>query len=139
MPSKWKYDQQIASDPDLCAPIIAQLLDQLAIFNWSTKDSFGIHMAMEEAIQNAIRHGNECRSDKFVHVTIDLDNLQFRSTVTDEGQGFDPEAVPDPTEDVNLDKCSGRGVMLIKHFVDEVKYNPCGNSVTLSKKKTTTS
>ena len=117
--------------------IIAQLLDQLAIFAWPAKDSFGIHMAMEEAIQNAIRHGNECRSDKFVHVTIDLDNLQFRSTVTDEGQGFDPEAVPDPTEDVNLDKCSGRGVMLIKHFVDEVKYNACGNSVTLSKTKTT--
>ena len=137
MPSKWKYDEQIASDPDLCAPIIAQLLDQLTIFDWSTKDSFGIHMAMEEAIQNAIRHGNECRSGKFVRVTIDLDDSQFKSTVTDEGQGFDPEVVPDPTEDGNLDKCSGRGVMLIKHFVDEVTYNACGNSVTLSKTKTT--
>lgn len=136
MPSKWKYDQRIASDPDLCAPIIAQLLDQLASFGWSTKDSFGIHMAMEEAILNAIRHGNECRAGTFVHVTMELDELQFSSTVTDEGSGFDPNEVPDPTEDSNLNKCSGRGVMLIKHFVDEVKYNRCGNSVTLSKTKT---
>jgi len=114
MPSKWKYDQQIASDPDLCA-----------------------HMAMEEAIQNAIRHGNKCGPGTFVHVTIDLDGVRFESTVTDEGQGFDPEAVPNPTEDANLDKCSGRGVMLIKHFVDEVTYNACGNSVTLRKTKKT--
>ena len=137
MPSTWKYDQQIPSDPDLCAPLIAQLLDQLTIFEWSTKDSFGIHMAMEEAILNAIRHGNECRSGTFVHVTIELDDLQFKSTVTDEGEGFDLQTVPDPTEDANLDKCSGRGVMLIQHFVDEVEYNACGNSVTLCKTKKT--
>ena len=137
MPSKWKYDQQIASDPDLCAPIIAQLLDQLAIFGWSTKDSFAIHMAMEEVILNAIRHGNECRKGTFVHVTMELDDLQFSSTVSDEGTGFDPAEVPDPTDNANLDKCSGRGVMLIKHFVDEVTYNACGNSVTLSKAKQT--
>ena len=135
MPSKWKYDQTIESDPDLCAPIIAQLLDQLAQLNWSNKDAFGIHMAMEEAILNSIRHGNKCEPSKFVHVVIELDDVQFNGTVTDEGAGFDPEKVPDPTDDSNLDKCTGRGVMLIKHFVDEVVYNACGNSVSLSKKK----
>ena len=135
MPSKWKYDQKIESDPDRCAPIIAQLLDELAQRNWPNKDAFGIHMAMEEAILNAIRHGNKCQPDKFVHVVMELDDIQFTSTVTDEGPGFDPENVPDPTDDSNLDKCTGRGVMLIKHFVDEATYNARGNSVALSKKK----
>ena len=136
MPLTWKYDQRIASDPDLCAPIIAQLLDQLTLHTWSNKDAFGIHMAMEEAILNAIRHGNKCRPGTFVHVTMELDDVQFEGTITDEGTGFDPDCIPDPTEDQNLDKCSGRGVMLIKHFVDEVNYNACGNSVSLSKTKT---
>ena len=135
MPSKWKYDQKIESDPDLCAPIIAQLLQQLDLLEWSNKDAFGIHMAMEEAIQNAIRHGNKCQPNKFVHIVIEVDDVQFNGTVTDEGPGFDPADLPDPTDDSNLDKCTGRGVMLIKHFVDEATYNACGNSVSLSKKK----
>ena len=113
MPLTWKYDQRIASDPDLCAPIIAQLLDQLTLHTWSNKDAFGIHMAMEEAILNAIRHGNKCRPGTFVHVTMELDDVQFKGTITDEGTGFDPDCIPDPTEDQNLDKCSGRGVMRI--------------------------
>ena len=92
-------------------------------------------MAMEEAILNAIRHGNQCQPDTFVHIVIELDAVQFTGTVTDEGAGFDPEDVPDPTDDSNLDKCTGRGVMLIKHFVDKATYNACGNSVSLSKKK----
>ena len=136
MPEKWKYDQRIASDPDLCALIIGHLLDQLTHFGWKDKDAFAIHMAMEEAILNGIRHGNKCCPDKRLHIVMEMDELQFSSTITDEGAGFDPEAVPDPTEDSNLDKCSGRGVMLIKHFVDEVNYNACGNSVSLSKTKT---
>jgi len=92
-------------------------------------------MAMEEAILNSIRHGNKCQSGTFVHVVMELDDVQFSGTVTDEGAGFDPETVPDPTNDSNLEKCSGRGVMLIKHFVDEVNYNDCGNSVSMRKKK----
>ena len=135
MPSKWKYDQKIESNPDHCAPIIAQLLQQLDLLNWSNKDAFGIHMALEEAILNSIRHGNQCRPGTFVHIVIELDDVQFKGTVTDEGPGFDPNDVPDPTDDSNLDKCTGRGVMLIKHFVDEATYNSSGNSVSLSKKK----
>lgn len=92
-------------------------------------------MAMEEAIMNAITHGNHCCPDKDVHVEIAISDSNFTAKITDQGCGFNPEDVPDPTEDENLEKTSGRGVMLMKNFVDEVHYNEKGNSVELVKQK----
>lgn len=131
----WTYDQRIPSEPDVCGKIIGTLLDQLEKYKWPNKDTFGIHMAMEEAVMNAIRHGNHCATDKDVHVQIEIRKDHFYAKVTDQGNGFDPDSVPDPTLDENVDKSSGRGVMLMKNFVDEVIYNDKGNSVELKKKK----
>ena len=132
----WKYDQYVPSQPDVCAEIIELLLKQLQSANWSNKDVFGIHMAMEEAIMNAIRHGNQCASDKQVHVLIALSADQFYAKITDQGDGFDPDSVPDPTLDENINKTCGRGVTLMRNFVDEVNYNQKGNSVERKKSKT---
>lgn len=132
----WKYNQKVPSQPDVCAQIIEVLLKQLHSANWSNKDIFGIHMAMEEAIMNAVRHGNQCAPDKQVHVEITISGDQFYAKITDQGDGFDPAAVPDPTLDENLDKTCGRGVTLMKNFVDEVIFNEKGNSVELKKTRT---
>ena len=132
----WKYDQHVPSEPDVCGKIVELLLDQLQAAGWVNKDVFGIHMAMEEAIMNAIRHGNQCSADKKVHVLIAISADQFYSKVTDEGDGFDPCKVPDPTLDENIGKTCGRGVVLMKSFVDEVIYNDKGNSVELKKSRT---
>lgn len=132
----WKFDNSFPSEPDICARIVGMLLDRLEQSRWNNKDTFGIHMAMEEAIMNAIRHGNQCADDKEVHVLIEISTVHFYSRITDQGCGFDPSQLPDPTEEENLEKSSGRGVMLMKSFVDEVVYNAIGNSVELKKKKT---
>lgn len=131
----WKYDQHVPSEPDVCGQIIEILLDQLEASGWITKDVFGIHMSMEEAILNAIRHGNKCSADKKVHVLIEISPTQFYAKITDEGCGFDPSKVPDPTLDENIGRTSGRGVVLMKNFVDEIIYNEKGNSVELKKAK----
>ena len=133
--SPWRFDQHIESCPDNCAPIIHLLLDQLEAFQWENRDIFGIHMAMEEAVMNAIRHGNKCDVEKVVHVLIEICERRFYSKITDQGSGFDPNDLPDPTLEENLEKTSGRGVMLMKSFVDVVTYNDCGNSVELAKNK----
>ena len=132
----WKYDQNVPSQPDVCAQIIELLLNQLNSANWPNKNVFGIHMAMEEAIMNAVRHGNQCAPDKQVHVEITISGDQFYAKITDQGDGFDPAAVPDPTLDENLNKTCGRGVTLMKNFVDEVIFNEKGNSVELKKTRT---
>jgi serine/threonine-protein kinase RsbW len=131
----WRYDKNIESDPDNCAKIVHLLLDQLEAFQWENRDIFGIHMAMEEAVMNAIRHGNKCDVEKEVHVLIEICDRKFYSKITDQGPGFDPGDLPDPTLEENLEKTSGRGVMLMKSFVDVVTYNECGNSVELAKVK----
>ena len=131
----WRFDEKIKSDPNNCAVIITCLLEKLDAFKWSNRDAFGIHMAMEEAVMNAIRHGNKLDKEKEVHVLIELSSTRFFSRVTDQGSGFDPTKVPDPTLDENLEKTCGRGVMLMNNFVDKVTYNEVGNSVQLEKNK----
>ncbi|MEM9942137.1 MAG: ATP-binding protein [Planctomycetota bacterium] len=133
---KWTYDNNIPSQPDYCSKVIEILLEQLEKANWQNNDIFGIHMALEEAILNAIHHGNHCSPDKDVHITIELSDSTFFAKIIDQGCGFNPNDVPDPTADENLEKCSGRGVMLMKNFVDEVIYNKKGNQVELHKKRT---
>lgn len=129
----WRYDQRIPSEPDYCTKVITLVLEQLEKTKWNNKDTFGIHMAMEEAIMNAIHHGNACAPDKTVHVVIEIFDDRFYAKITDQGCGFDPDDLPDPTEDENVEKDCGRGVMLIMNFVDVVVYNAKGNSVELTK------
>ena len=131
----WKLDKQIPSHPDDGVGVIREVLEQLEKNGWGDKDIFGVHMAMEEAVMNAIKHGNKRDPSKSVRVQITLTGSQFYACVTDQGEGFDPQSVPDPTLDENLEKACGRGLMLMTNFVDVVKYNELGNSVELTRKK----
>jgi serine/threonine-protein kinase RsbW len=133
--TSWRLDQLIESDPDNCAVIVSQTLRQLEQCEWSSRDVFAIHMSLEEGILNAIRHGNCCNPEKRVHIVIELDRDNFYAQISDEGKGFCLADVPDPTQEENLEKTSGRGVMLIKTFMDRVVYNTSGNSVELFKRK----
>jgi len=96
-------------------------------------DIFSIKLALEEALINAIKHGNQMDRAKKVHISYRITSDRFDVTVSDEGRGFDPAEVPDPTAVENLERPSGRGLMLMRHYMTEVRYNPLGNSVTMSK------
>lgn len=132
----WSLVRTLPADPDHCAPLIAEILAALQMHGWNSDDRFGIQMAMEEAVMNAIKHGNGCDPTKTVDITLGFDDRKFEATISDYGCGFDPAEVPDPTADENLGKTCGRGVMLMKNFVDSVKYNQCGNEVKMIKLKT---
>jgi len=132
----WSLVRKLPADPDQCAPLIAEILNALQQHGWSVNDKFSIQMAMEEAVMNAIKHGNGCDPTKMVDINLGFDAQTFEATITDCGCGFDPEKVPDPTADENLGRTCGRGVMLMKNFVDSVEYNELGNQVRLKKTKT---
>ena len=134
----WSLVRKLPADPDQCAPLIAEILAALQLHGWGAEDRFGIQMAMEEAVMNAIKHGNGCDPTKTVDIDLGFDERKFEATISDYGLGFDPKEVPDPTADENLGKTCGRGVMLMKNFVDSVKYNDCGNEVKMVKIKTGT-
>jgi len=97
------------------------------------KDVFCIRLALEEALVNAIKHGNQMDINKKVLIKFTLDADQFEIVITDEGSGFDPNDVPDPTDIENLERPCGRGLMLMRHYMTEVEYNSVGNSVHMKK------
>ncbi len=97
--------------------------------------SFAIRLAVEEAISNAFRHGNKGDPAKSVHFYCHIDGRQVELIVQDEGPGFDPGTVPDPTEDENIEIPSGRGIMLMRAYMDEVDYLPPGNRLRIVYRK----
>ena len=96
-----------------------------------------VHQNVKEAIVNAIVHGNKLDTDKKVHVECFVSPAVARIEITDEGEGFKPNEVPDCTQDDRLEVPNGRGVMLIHNFMTRVEYNEKGNSVLLEKVRDT--
>ena len=101
---------------------------------WPMRDVFGVRLALEEAMVNAIKHGNRMEPDKQVRIACELTADEITVVIEDQGDGFKLEDVPDPTEDENLENPGGRGIMLIRSFMNAVAYNDRGNCLTMIKK-----
>ena len=97
-------------------------------------DDSEVLIALDEAIVNAVKHGNKCDPRKAVHIIAEFSVVGIRFTVTDEGEGFARENVPDPTEPCRLLEPSGRGLLLINHIMDEVRFNQAGNRLEMFKR-----
>jgi serine/threonine-protein kinase RsbW len=95
---------------------------------------FDMKLAVQEAVANAIEHGNDCDPDKTVRVECEVTDDALVVRVRDEGPGFDPASVPDPTLPQNILRENGRGIFLMQNLCDEVRYNERGNEVTIVKK-----
>jgi serine/threonine-protein kinase RsbW len=91
-------------------------------------------IALDEAIVNAIKHGNKCDPRKAVHVIAEFNSEGARFTIADEGTGFAREKVPDPTDPCRLLEPNGRGLLLINHIMDEVCFNQAGNQLEMFKR-----
>lgn len=128
-------DFLIPSDPAEARRIQESIETILRSHQYTDHEIFGIRLALEEALVNAIKHGNQMDRTKNVHVAFRLTGERFDVAVTDEGHGFDPGDVPDPTAVENLERPCGRGLMLMRHYMSEVHFNDRGNSVTLSKNR----
>ena len=123
----------IPSDTSLGHEIQERIINVLESQSYSDHDLFGVRLALEEALVNAIKHGNGMDPEKHVHVDCRFEVDRVRIVIEDEGDGFDVEAVPDPTADENLDKPGGRGIMLMRSFMTTIEYNDSGNRLMLEK------
>lgn len=112
---------------------VQEILAQLNAFGWTDDQLFGVHMALEESISNAIRHGNKHDPDKLVHVECQISPQRFFAKVCDEGCGYDPDNVPDCCADENIDIPGGRGLALIRAYMDSVEHSEHGRCVTMEK------
>ena len=126
----------IASDPSEVKRIQDHIEAQLRLRSFDDHDIFSIRLALEEALVNAIKHGNQLDRTKKVHIECSIGADWVEVGVVDEGPGFDPNDVPDPLCDENLERPCGRGLLLIRHYMTEVVYHPPGNRLTMSKRCT---
>ena len=96
-------------------------------------DMYGnIMISVTECISNAIVHGNQRDSSKLVHLELQMEPGLLRCSIEDEGNGFDFNQLPDPTDPENIEKVGGRGIFLMKHLSDEVKFEEGGKKTVLS-------
>lgn len=110
----------------------AEVERELGAHGFDEAARFAIRLAIEEAVVNGFRHGNRNDPAKVVFFRTAIDGARAEFEVEDQGPGFDPGAIPDPTEDDNLEIPSGRGVMLIKAYMHEVEYLPPGNRLRMA-------
>ena len=92
---------------------------------------FALRIALEEALVNAIRHGNRVDPRKNVHVEARISPKRVEIVVEDQGPGFDRASVPDPTAEENLEKCSGRGILLIESYMSKAKWDRGGRRLRM--------
>ena len=155
----------LENDRALVTPLVAALQSQLSGMRLVDDcERLRVGVALEEALTNALYHGNLGVSsdlkerddrafavladqrrgqspyrDRRIHVVAQLTPFEAVITVRDEGSGFDPSKLLDPTDPENLDRPSGRGLLLIRTFMDDVRHNPTGNQITMVKRRKTVS
>lgn len=127
-----KRDIDIASEISNIRKI-ENVIDELSSELDINTDSYGkILVATLEAVNNAIIHGNKTDIKKHVNVGFKLKEKCLNITVKDEGPGFNPGVVPDPTSPENIENLHGRGVYLMNNLADNIEFNPDGNQVTMT-------
>ncbi|MHC4062823.1 MAG: ATP-binding protein [Planctomycetota bacterium] len=121
----------LESVPSALVEVCKRLLQELKANGFSQEDVFAIHLALEEAFLNAIKHGNKMDARKEIKIDYMVDPDRIEICLTDEGNGFDPESVPDPRRSENLYRTHGRGLFLIRSYMDVVEFNERGNCVRM--------
>jgi serine/threonine-protein kinase RsbW len=111
-----------------------QILDAAQRCGFAGNTLFAIKLALEEAMINAIKHGNKLDPSKKVYVQAEVNAKRIKITIQDEGPGFKRHDVPDPTAEENLTKCSGRGILLMEAYMNQVKFTRRGRCVCMIKK-----
>lgn len=152
---------RLDNDVSLVAPLVGHIEHQLERMRMCEPSGLVlIGVALHEALTNAILHGNlglhsDLRetdekeyyrlavqrrtqppwSERRVHIAVALDEQEAVFVIRDDGEGFDPELLPDPTDPANLERVSGRGLLLIQTFMDRVEHNERGNQITMVKRR----
>ena len=125
----------VESKPSAVVGVYEQILSKLENNGFSKEDIFAVHLALEEAFLNAVKHGNKMDSAKSVKIdySVGLDKVEI--SMTDQGDGFEPEAIADPRWGEGLYKPEGRGLLLMNAYMDVVEFNEQGNSVYMARYK----
>ena len=118
-----KYFKEVQSDPELL-PELDEYLMNIAKEAGLDEEKFNnLSLSFSEAASNSIKHGNKNDVNKKIRITVKISDSQMRIIIKDEGKGFDIKAVPDPTKEENILKDNGRGIHIMRSFLENLSYN----------------
>ena len=129
-----EFEETIKSEFGVSRQLQERLLGAIAEHSFTPHSAFAIKLALEEAMINAIKHGNKLDVSKHVYVKAKITGALAEFVIEDEGPGFERCAVPDPTLIENLEKCSGRGIMLIEAYMNSVEWSNRGRRLRMIKR-----
>jgi serine/threonine-protein kinase RsbW len=121
----------IPSELSASREVQEQILADIQKHGFSRQSAFAVRLALEEAMINAIKHGNKLDPHKKVHIETRISPDEAEIIIEDEGTGFERHAVPDPTCDPNIEKCSGRGILLIESYMNRVEWSRGGRRLRM--------
>jgi serine/threonine-protein kinase RsbW len=125
----------VKSRPSAVVEVCEQVLSKLEPYGFDQEDTFAVHLALEEAFLNAVKHGNKMDSSKEVKIECAVDFDKIEISLTDQGDGFEPCSVADPRYGEDLYKPGGRGLLLMNSYMDVVKFNETGNHLYMVRYK----
>ena len=131
-----RLNVRFATDPAEAMLVQAQIVDWLKERQYPPRDQFGVRLALEEGLMNAIKHGNQRDPTKTVRVFCEVHDTHTYIEIEDQGSGFVLEEVPDPLAEENLGKASGRGLFLMRQYMSRVEYRENGRLLVLEKRRT---
>jgi serine/threonine-protein kinase RsbW len=132
--AKRSFRMTIPSELHAGRKVKDRILEAITANKFSKHSSFAVHLAVEEAIHNAIKHGNRGDPAKKVKIAVTVTPTRAEIVIEDQGVGFDRGGVPDPRVGENLEKCSGRGIFLIESYMDKVEWTHGGRRLRMIKK-----
>lgn len=125
----------VQGKPTAVERVCKQILAELDANEFTEDNIFAVHLALEEAFVNAVTHGNKMDPDKKVRIEYLINGDKIEISLTDQGDGFDASLIPDPRWGDNLYKTGGRGLFLIRSYMDIVEFNEQGNRIRMVKHK----
>jgi len=115
--------------------VLQEIVETIQSYEYKREAVFAVRLALDEALVNAVKHGNQGDPEKSVQIDFTIDEDRIVIEVEDRGPGFVPDALPDPTAEENIGRPNGRGVMLMRAYMTEVDFNDRGNRVILIKRR----
>ena len=129
------FDMEFPSSTRDGLAVQEKLISLMERYAFSMRDVFAMRLSLEEGLTNAIRHGNKLNPEKNVTVNCDIDVSKIRVVISDQGDGFEPESVPDPTLEEFLERPSGRGLMLMRAYLNVCEYSDGGRCLTMERER----
>lgn len=130
-PQQFGGSTVLVNDADAQRACAQRIIDAMEASGFGDAACFAVRLALEEAIVNAFKHGSAGIKDPRVKLAWAVAGPRVTVTIADEGPGFNPDKVPDPTQPDRIEVPTGRGVMLMRAYMTEVSFNTRGNEVTM--------